>query len=107
MPDNVLLTDATKTPDLPPVTAATIVGVIVAVAAAFGLDLSVATQHAILQLATVALVVLPLAESWLRGRRAMAVAHIENARITAAASTAPQSVVITEHPHGDDVATDA
>lgn len=59
-----------KTPDITPAQVIAVVQAIVALFAAFGLDLSQRQQDAVLQLSTALLVFLPLADAIIRNGRA-------------------------------------
>lgn len=77
----------TNIPNMPDITKVQILAVvqwIAGFAAAFGLELSEEAQDAIVQVCTAGLIVLPLADAWLRSRRATAFAAVVNHNTTVA-----------------------
>lgn len=62
-------TDQPPQPDVPAAVVIAFVQAVIGLLVAFGLDVTDELQDAIVQLTTVALVVIPLADAWLRGKR--------------------------------------
>lgn len=58
-----------STPDVPAAVIIAFVQAVVGLIVAFGVNVSDELQDAIVQLTTTALVVIPLADAWLRGKR--------------------------------------
>lgn len=69
-------------PDVPAAIWLALVQAIVGLLVAFGIDVDQGLQDAIVQLVTVLAVVIPLADSWLRGKRNERLAAVQVARLT-------------------------
>lgn len=88
MPADIVVPEKPAMPNVPPLAAIAVAQFVVGLLAAFGLDVSEQLQAAILQGSTAALIILPLAEAWLRGRRATAYATVHAAAVGAQATIA-------------------
>lgn len=97
-----------QTPDITRVQIVAVVGAILAVAAAFGLPVSVAQQHAILTLATVLAPVLIAADAVIRhGRASNASGVVAAASAAQVAPAAPADATASPAPASPQTATQA
>ena len=80
------------TPDVPAAIWLTLIQAIIGLLVAFGVDVGQDLQDAIVQLVTVLAVVIPLADTWLRGKRNERLAIVQAARL------APAGVIVNNAP---------